>query len=206
MKKKTNYFYESFVNLMDYAIKCMSILKEGLLNFDYEKALELKNNVHKFEHEADEQKHLLEEKLAKEFITPIDREDIFLLWDKIDDLIDSIDEVSYKLYLRNYTHLPENISLFIEEAEKAINCTKDIFVNFNSIDKKQIMDPLIHKVLEIEENVDKLFENNVRQLYLEECSYDKLRKLERVYNNFEYITDKCRDIVKLVSLIMYKNL
>lgn len=206
MKKKTNYFYESFVEQTDYALKAMQTLKEGLDNFDPAKLLDLKNNVHSIEHEADLLKHQFEENLAKEFITPIDREDIFVLYDNIDDLIDSIDEVSYKLYLRNYNKIPQNISIFVEKALEAIVSLKEIFVHFNSIDDKKIMDPLIAKVIDLEEEVDHLYEEYVHNLYLDEYSYSQTRAFERVYGYFEYITDKCRDVCKTINIIMYKNL
>ena len=206
MKKKNNYFYDSFTNLMDYAIKTMSILTKGLEDFENVNLLELKNNVHTVEHEADILKHEYEEKLAKEFITPIDREDIFVLYDNIDDLIDSIDEVSYKLYLRNYTELPKNLNIMIDKSFEAIKSLKDIFVNFRDIDKKSIMDPLINKVIVIEEEMDKIYEENVHDLYVESNDYDKNRFFEKVYSYFEYITDKCRDVCKTILIIMYKNL
>lgn len=206
MKKKNNYFYDSFTNLMDYAIKTMSILTKGLEDFENVNLLELKNNVHTVEHEADILKHEYEEKLAKEFITPIDREDIFVLYDNIDDLIDSIDEVSYKLYLRNYTELPKNLNIMIDKSFEAIKSLKEIFVNFRDIDKKSIMDPLINKVIVIEEEMDKIYEENVHDLYVESSDYDKNRFFEKVYSYFEYITDKCRDVCKTILIIMYKNL
>lgn len=206
MKKKNNYFYDSFTNLMDYALEAMSILTKGLEDFRNINLLEFKNNVHKVEHEADVLKHEYEEKLAKEFITPIDREDIFVLYDNIDDLIDSIDEVSYKLYLRNYALLPNNLNIMIEKSFEAIKSLKEIFVNFRNIDKKSIMDPLINKVIVIEEEMDKIYEENVHDLYVESNDYDKNRTFEKVYSYFEYITDKCRDICKTILIIMYKNL
>lgn len=206
MKKRSNFFYDSFVEQINYAVKAMSILKDGLLNFDGIDTLTLKNNVHEVEHNADIMKHQLEEKLAKEFITPIDREDIFVLYDNIDDLIDAIDEVSYKIYLRNYKFLPSNIELFINKSLDAVNYLKDVLASFKYIDDKKIMDPLLSKVIEIEEEVDKLYEENVHRLYLSELDYKVTTTFEKVYGYFEYITDKCRDVCKTISVIMYKNL
>ena len=206
MKKRSNFFYDSFVEQINYAVKAMSILKDGLLNFDGIDTLTLKNNVHEVEHNADIMKHQLEEKLAKEFITPIDREDIFVLYDNIDDLIDAIDEVSYKIYLRNYKSLPSNIELFINKSLDAVNYLKDVLASFKYIDDKKIMDPLLSKVIEIEEEVDKLYEENVHRLYLSELDYKVTTTFEKVYGYFEYITDKCRDVCKTISVIMYKNL
>ena len=205
-KKKNNYFYESFEILSEYAIKEMSILKEGLNNFSNEKLNELKINVHKVEHEADIKKKEIEEKLAKEFITPIDREDIFVLLDNIDDLCDAIEEISFKLYIRNYKTLPPKTSIFVEKSEEAILALHEVLKNFEHINDKSVMDPLINKVLSIEEAVDKIYEVHVHNLYVENKDYDTIRLGERVYSYFEYVTDKCRDVCKTILIIMYKNL
>ena len=71
-KKKKDYFFESFVELANYAKEAFLILEEGLKDFNASKAEELKNNVHLVEHKADLDKREIEEKLAKEFITPIE--------------------------------------------------------------------------------------------------------------------------------------
>ena len=185
----------------------IEILEEGLLNFESSNLVVLKNNVHEIEHKADIKKHEFEERLAKEFITPIDREDIFLLLDKIDDLTDSIDEISYKLYIRNYQKVPSNISIFINKTKEAIISLLNILENMDKISNKKIMDPLLNKVIEIEEEVDQLYEVNVRDLYKEsDVSYMDIVMNEKVYSYFEYVTDKCRDIVKQIQIIMYKNL
>ena len=65
----------------------------------------------------------------------------------------------------------------------------------------------LNKVIEIEEEVDQLYEVNVRDLYKEhDVSYMDIVMSEKVYSYFEYVTDKCRDIIKQIQIIMYKNL
>lgn len=206
-KKKKDYFYESFAELAEFSKQAIEELEKGLTNFEPSNLIVLKKNVHEVEHKADLIKHEIEEKLAKEFITPIDREDIFLLLDKIDDLTDSIDEISYKLYIRNYQKIPANTSIFMNKSKEAINSLLLILDNMDKISNKKIMDPLLNKVLEIEEEVDQLYEVNVRDLYKENiASYMDIVMSEKVYSYFEYVTDKCRDIVKQIQIIMYKNL
>lgn len=205
-KKNNNYFFDSFTELTKFAVDEINVLSEGLKNFDNSNLLDLKNRVHQIEHAADKKKKEIEEKLAKEFMTPIDREDIFVLLDKIDDLSDSIDEISYKLYIRNYKELPFKIDLFIDKSKEAILALYDVFANFVSISKKEIIEPKIDKVLKLEEAVDKLYEFYVHKLYLDLTDYERIRLGERVYSYFEYVTDKCRDVCKTVLIIMYKNL
>ncbi len=206
MKKRSNFFYDSFVKQIEFAVNSINALKEGLINFKDTNLLDLKNKVHTIEHNADIAKHEYEERLAKEFFTPIDREDIFMLYDNIDDLIDAIDEISYKLYLRNYKELPIDTNLFLDKSIDAINYLKDVLVNFINIDNKKIMDPLINKVIETEEEVDRLYEEYVHRLYVNETDYRKTTSFEKIYGYFEYLTDKCRDVCKTIKIIMYKNL
>ena len=205
-RNKNNYFYESFENLCEYAIKEIEVLNKGLSDFSNSTLIELKDSVHKIEHEADVKKKEIEEKLAKEFITPIDREDIFVLLDNIDDLCDAIEEISFKLYIRNYKKLTPKTMLFAEKSKEAIIAVSEVLHNFEHINNKVIMDPLINKVLILEEAVDKIYEIHVHNLYLENKDYDEIRLGERVYSYFEYVTDKCRDICKTILIIMYKNL
>lgn len=206
-KKKPDYFYESFSEIASYSLKAILRLKEGINNFDANKLEFLKNEVHEIEHEADIKKHEIEERLAKEFITPIDREDIFLLLDKIDNLTDAIDDVSYILYLRNYNKLPENTDIFILKCEDSILALIEVLKNMDKISNKKIMDPLIDKVLEIEREVDHLYEINVRDLYLKEEEHSfELRKSEKLYSLLEEVTDNAKEVVKEIQIIMYKNL
>ena len=205
-RKKDHDYFAMLVEGVNYACEAATMLKTTFENFEPEKLQENINKVHHVEHTADMAKHDMMEKLVKEFITPIDREDIFVLYDNIDDLIDAIDEVSYKIYLRNYKSLPNNIELFINKSLDAVNYLKDVLASFKYIDDKKIMDPLLSKVIEIEEEVDKLYEENVHHLYLSELDYKVTTTYEKVYGYFEYITDKCRDVCKTISVIMYKNL
>ncbi|MFA6755831.1 MAG: DUF47 family protein [Bacilli bacterium] len=205
--KKKNYFYECFYELGMYATHCFDTLSEGMKNFNTNMdLLKFKNDVHHFEHEADAKKGQFEEELAREFVTPIDREDIFLMLDKIDDLTDSIDEISYKMYLRNYKDLPPKTPIFIDETKKCMDHLMLVLKNFSHVADKDYIYPLIQQVLTDESDMDRLYETEVHGLYVTGNAYDRTRFDERIYGYFENITDKCRDVCKEVLIIMYKNL
>jgi len=53
--------------------------------------------IHDIEHEGDELVHRLMARLNKSFITPLDREDIFELTSRLDDVLDYIDAVAKRL-------------------------------------------------------------------------------------------------------------
>ena len=183
-KKKTNYFFDQFALVGSYSLK------------------------HRIEHEADGIKHETEERLAKEFMTPIDREDIFMLLDNIDDLTDSIDEISYKLYLRDYTALPEGTMAFVDVAYRGVKGVQEVLRNLTSLTNKKLLDPLIGQVRDIEEEADHLYEEHVHALYkkVTNDNYLDIRLAEKLYGLFEYVTDQCRNVTRTVEIILYKNI
>ena len=207
MKKKTNYFFDQFAILSQFCIQSIDTLIQGFQPTDAIDVEKLKNSVHAIEHSADEKKREIEERLGKEFMTPIDREDIFLLLDSIDDLTDAIDDVSYKMYVHNQTFIPAEGNDILELAKGGVYAISEVLSHLHEVTKKEVMDPLIRKVQEYEEEADHIYEKRVHDIYLK--SLDRTKEgmvTENFYSSFEYITDKCRDIAKEVSIIMYKNL
>ena len=66
--------------------------------------------VHEIEREADTHRHEITDKLAKAFITPIEREDIIALSHHIDDVTDKIEEVLIRVYINNVQEMREEVS------------------------------------------------------------------------------------------------
>ena len=94
-------YYQKFVELVEYNCRAADLLCEIVYNYDLKKAQTMLKSMHDVEHEADMQKHTLVNKLIKEFITPIDREDIINLSQEIDDVTDNIEDVLKNIYMYN---------------------------------------------------------------------------------------------------------
>ena len=76
-KKKEEYnYFEEFANNSKYIVESAEILKETLGNYSQEKLKENITRVHKLENDADKALHRMREYLIKDFLPPIDREDI----------------------------------------------------------------------------------------------------------------------------------
>ena len=98
-RKKDHDYFAMLVEGVNYACEAATMLKTTFENFEPEKLQENINKVHHVEHTADMAKHDMMEKLVKEFITPIDREDILELADVIDDVTDDLEEILYDYHL-----------------------------------------------------------------------------------------------------------
>ena len=91
--------------------------------FDPAQLPEKLDEIHAVEHAADEKKHELSDALVKAFITPIEREDITLLSQCIDELTDKIEDVLIRIYYNNMkTVRPETLSL----AKVVVHCCEAV--------------------------------------------------------------------------------
>ena len=203
---KTNYYFSSFPLLAEYSLKCGRMILEFMNEFDSARLEEIKNSVHHVEHEADNVKHEVTAKLLKEFMTPIDREDIYALLRLIDDVTDAVEEISLKLYLYSYDVLPEGsvefMKLTVECIEKMVECLKQFPLYLN----KEIFDPYVQEVVSLEEKSDDLYMENVHKLYLSKCDELTRHKKEAMYSMLEEVSDRCREVCRFVQNIALKNI
>ena len=208
MKKKTksNYYFDSFPTLAHFSVECGMMILDFMKNYDYNKLEELKNSVHEIEHKADEHKHEVTEKLLTEFMTPIDREDIYELLRLIDEVTDAIEEISLKLYLYNYKELPPNTIPFTEITVKCIQETETCLKNVKDYQNFDTFRPLVMEVVKLEEESDAIYIENVHNLYISETDALKIHKFETIYELLEEVSDRCREVCRYVQNIAFKNM
>ncbi len=205
-KNKSNYYFDSFPQLAHFSVRCGEMILEFMKNFDVNKLEEVKTSVHLIEHEADEVKHAVTAKLLKEFMTPIDREDIFELLKLIDDVTDAIEEISLKLYLYNYEELPPNTVEFTEITLECMKKMEECLKQFPHYLDKEVFEPYVREVIKLEEQGDVKYIEDVHKLYRTEKDVLKIHKCEEMYAMLEEVSDKCREVCRYVQNIALKNI
>ena len=203
---KSNYYFDSFPILAHFSVECGKIILDFVNNFDPKKLEEVKTSVHEIEHKADEVKHEVTNKLLTEFMTPIDREDIFELLRLIDDVTDAIEEISLKLFLYNYTELPENTEYFVKITVECMEKTEECLKHCQDYLDKDVFEPYVNEVIKLEEQGDVEYINNVHKLYLKEKDALKIHKAEALYSMLEDVSDHCREVCRYVHNIALKNI
>ena len=205
-KKKSNYYFDSFAVLAHFSVECGEMILNFMENFDHDKLEELKTSVHEIEHKADEHKHEVTNKLLTEFMTPIDREDIFELLRLIDEVTDAVEEISLKLYLYDYKKLPENTIEFMRVTLECIKETENCLLNFHEYLNYETYRPLVEKVIHLEEESDTIYIENTHNLYLNKKDPLIIHKAETIYTLLEDVSDRCREVCRFVQNIAFKNI
>ena len=204
-KKQDAYYFETFTACLDDACKAAQLLDRSMREFDPAQIKETLDEMHNIEHAADDKKHELLNVLAKAFITPIEREDIMLLSQNIDEVTDQIEDVLLRLYCNNVqTIRPDALKLsevMIRCCEEAKNMAKE-FADFKH---SKTLHGHIVNINTLEEEADSLFISSLRTLHTT-CS-DPLEIIvwREIYTYMEKCVDACEHVADSVESVIMKN-
>ena len=95
-KKQDTFYFDTFTSCAEHAEEASRILRKCIDNYDPDNLSGSLDEIHKVEHDADMKKHELINVLAKAFITPIEREDIMLMSQCLDEVVDKLEDVFVK--------------------------------------------------------------------------------------------------------------
>lgn len=206
MKKKEelNYF-DNFVKNANYALESAKILKEYIYNFDSNKSIEKENMVHNIENEADKNQHIVLNYLIKDFLPPIDREDIIMLYHKIDDMVDNIDEFVINLNILDVKNIRSDVTNFVDLLLKCCEKINEMLTKFRNIKKFEEIKKVIIEINILEEEGDKLYQNSIKELYKNPNNPIEVITWTTLYNCLENCFDSCENVADCVEEILMKN-
>ena len=195
-------FFEIFDRASLNLTKAATLLVALMENFDNLEART--KEIYEVEHEGDILTHEIMKKLNKTFITPIDREDIYALASRLDDVLDLI------------WGAVDRLSVFKvkESTKEAIAMSKDI------LKTTEIMQKAIHKLKEknyshvqeycieinrLENRIDRDFRDALGKLFDEVKDPILIIKWKEIYEHLENASDKCEDVANIIEAIVLKH-
>ena len=204
-KKEKNNYFEMLIAMTEFSCAAARNLDQVLRAFEPSKMPEQMDYLHGIEHSGDQEKHKMMKKLLKEFITPIDREDIISLAHEIDNVTDAIEDVLLRIYMYNInTILPEALQ-FTQLIVQCCDEMKVIMEEFESFKKSgKIYDSVI-EMNRLEEVGDALYKDAVRALYVGGGDPVKITAWTEVYHKLEGCCDACEHVANAVESVMMKN-
>ncbi|OUN71222.1 hypothetical protein B5G12_09895 [Faecalibacterium sp. An58] len=204
-KKQDAIYFDNFIACAQYASQAAQLLKEIFHSFDPSHMSQWADQLHEIEHAADKKRHAMTDKLAKAFITPIEREDIADLSGSIDTLVDKLEEVCIRLYIHNIqsirTGAMNMLDVVIRSCEEVCHLMEE-FADFRH--SKKLKDYII-KINSLEEESDRLFIANMRELHVTQLDIREVLAWEEIYTYLEKCADACEEIADQVENIVMKN-
>lgn len=205
MKKIEINYYDEFIKNIDICFEISNILKKYTDSFENDYAKEIEKQVHKLENDADLNLHNIKNYLVKDFLPPIDREDIILLVNKIDDVVDNLDEITIDLNIFNIKELREDFKEYTELIYKICLKLKEMMSNFKNLKKYEQTKSIVIEINHLEEQGDRLFEKSIKNLYNNEINPIEVLKWHTIYECIENCIDSCECVANCVEEIIMKN-
>ncbi len=205
MAKKSNEYFDTFARMMGLACDAAVFLQEALEKYDPVKLPELMRSLHEIEHAGDEEKHRMMKRLAKEFITPIEREDIIQLVNEIDEVIDLVEDLLIRMYMYNIQEIRPAALTFADVIARccvALNTAMKEFPNFR---KSVPLQEAIVEVNTLEEEGDALYIESVHELFAENGDPVKTTAWNAVFDSFEECCDACEDVADVLESVIMNN-
>lgn len=190
-------FRDMAKNIVDGAV----VLKEMLDHFnDPHKSQHL---IKEIEHKGDMQTHDIIKKLNKSFITPLDREDIYALAGALDDIIDIIDASAQHIivyHIDSITPEAKELGFIILKSCQTIEKAVAILEK-----QPKLISEYCVEINSLENEADLVRSGAISRLFDEEKDPIRLIKWKEIYENLEFVTDKCEDAVNILESIVVKN-
>lgn len=204
-KKRDNDYFEMFVKMVEYACASSELLHETLTNFDPNTLSDKIVQMHEFEHAADMQNHDVRNRLVKEFMPPIEREDIISLVQEIDDVTDSIEDVLLRIYMFHIDTIREEALAFSEVIVTCCSALKIALENFHNFKKTSPIQENIIEINRLEEEGDKLYTDAIRNLYSNSKDPVEIIAWTQTFDRLEKCCDACEHVSNIIETIIMKN-
>lgn len=203
LKPKNDFFFIQFRNA---AINChkAALALDDLIN-NYENVSEKISIIEELEHQGDSIVHETVTNLKKCFITPIDKEDIYILTNKLDNVVDRIQAVAFRLDMLNIEKISETSKIL---SNKIVECTEKFVVLIAELEKLKHSDKLKQAIIDIntiENDADDVFRSSVRELFRSDIKDIEKMKSKEIYALLEKTIDTCKDVGEKVEEVTMKH-
>ena len=161
--------------------------------------------VKQIEHECDEITHAVVAGLHKTFITPIDRNDIYRLITKMDDIMDFVEAAADRLALYEIPTMTKEVG---ELARCLVSSAEHVLGAVTSIRNLKRPNGILDHCIEINrlENVaDQLLRSALARLFREEKDPIAVIKWKEIYETLESATDRCEDVANIIEGVVLEN-
>jgi predicted phosphate transport protein (TIGR00153 family) len=162
-------------------------------------------HIRELEHKGDAITHEIMARLHKTFVTPIEREDIARLADRLDDVMDHVEEATaaMKIYevsgpTTHSAEMADIVRLMTVKVEEAISRLPD---------HRRLRDilPYCVELNRLENAADDLLRRAMAELFHSKTAPAEIIKWRDIYRQLEAATDRCEDVANLLEGIVLRH-
>jgi len=200
---KQENFFDYFEELANKIEEGGRLFLEMTENHDYSESKVAR--LKEIEHEADIITHRTYEKMHTTFLTPIDREDIYALVNKMDSIMDVIEATAIRIHLYKVKKIDDQIIKQAKILNEAITKVKGIIHAMRNMkNSKMILDGCV-EINTLENAGDVVLRTIMANLFENEKDAIELVKWKDIFQLLEEGIDVCEDVSNIVEGIVLKH-
>ena len=205
-QKKTSYSYFAFFcEMIDCACQASTALNNMFSNYQPKNLRQEADVIHEIEHAADLKKHDMMSQLLREFLPPIDREDIVNISHVLDEIVDLIEEVVLSLYMNDIQKCRPDVQPMVALIVKQCEELQKLMAEFENYKKSDKLLQSIIVINMLEEEGDRLYLEAMRNLKLTCSDPFEMIAWRDIYSSLEDCSDACEKVADAVEEVVMKN-
>lgn len=145
------------------------------------------------------------DEINNSFITPIDREDIYVIGKALDDVVDYIDDTASSFMMYNVTTTRESAKVFASYIVKSAEELGKLLRELPKMKKSKEFTDLIIAINKIENQGDILFRESIRDLFNGSTKELEIIIWKDIYNILEKTVDSFERLANLIEGVVMKH-
>jgi predicted phosphate transport protein (TIGR00153 family) len=162
-------------------------------------------HVSEIEHECDRITHAVVAQLHKVFITPLDRNDIYRLITKMDDVMDFVEAAAERISLYDIhdmtTEAGDLARCLLSSSERVLEAVH----GFRNLNRTELILEKCVEINRLENEADSLLRGALARLFREEQNPITIMKWKEIYELLETATDRCEDVANIIEGVVLEN-
>lgn len=195
---KEEKYFEDFKDMITHIGEMARHTNEIFSQNEIDRSLLLK--MKPLEVRCDEITSRIVKRLNKTYVTPFDREDIFALIKKLDDISDLLLGITARLDTYNIT---KKLKYTDKLAAIVLEQIKELGVAIQDLKVKSINE--CKAVKDLEKEADGIYQQAIKELFETETDAITLIKRKEILELLEEASDKCQSAANVVLAIFIKN-
>ncbi|MBI4676465.1 MAG: DUF47 domain-containing protein [Elusimicrobia bacterium] len=200
---KEEKFFELFETQASHNVEAAKVFKDLVLNWSLQSPAF--DRLRDIEHEADITAHEIIDKLNRTFVTPFDREDIHKLASEMDDVVDILQSLSFRMQLYGVERTTEDLVAMADTVHQSVECIRRAVGHLNDLSHtRRILDYCI-EINRLENAGDNFLALAMTKLFKGKPDPLEVIKWKEIYEVVEEAIDRCEDVANVIEGIVVKQ-
>jgi hypothetical protein len=154
------------------------------------------------EHACDELTHSISKKLNSSFITPFDREDIYMLSGALDDIVDLIDDSARAIVMYNVRETTDYARQFGDVIQRMAVQLHEVV---STLERPAGISERLVEIHRLENEGDDLYHEAIGELFRDTPDPLRVIRWKDIYDKLEAAVDRCEQAANIIETVIIKH-